>query len=52
MKKDTQREKTTNEKPISLYPLDFGETLEALLKTQPKPKEEKAEEKKNGKPSS
>ncbi|HUI87373.1 MAG TPA: hypothetical protein VLX61_01485 [Anaerolineales bacterium] len=33
--------KTTNEKPISLYPLDFKEVLSATLKIKPSPKEKK-----------
>jgi len=32
--------KTTNEKPVSLFPLDFKEALAALLKVKPKPKED------------
>jgi hypothetical protein len=32
--------KTTNEKPVSLFPLDFKEALAALLKVKPKPKGE------------
>jgi hypothetical protein len=40
--------KITNEKPVSLSPLDFKETLAALLKIKPKPKEEK--QKKEDKP--
>ena len=41
-KKTTSKDdhKTTNEKPISLFPLDFKQALEALLKVKPKPKEE------------
>jgi hypothetical protein len=38
--KTTNENKTTNEKPVSLYPLDFKEALAALLKVKPKPKEE------------
>jgi len=49
---ETKNEKkNTNEKPVSLYPLDFKEAVAALLKVKPKPKEEKAEEKKEEKPS-
>lgn len=48
---DNKDEKITNEKPISLSPLDFKEALAALLKVKPKPKEEKVEEKKEEKPS-
>lgn len=40
--------KTTNEKPISLSPLNFREALAALLKVKPKPKEEKDDEIKKG----
>ncbi len=32
--------KKTNEKPVSLYPLDFKEALTALLQVKPKSKEE------------
>jgi len=32
--------KTTNEKPVSLYPLNFKEAVAALLKVKPKSKEE------------
>lgn len=32
--------KITNEKPVSLYPLDFKEALAAFLQVKPKPKEE------------
>ena len=54
---DTKDEKKiTNEKPVSLYPLDFKEALAAFLQVRPKPKEEmdkaiKQKEKKNKKPS-
>jgi hypothetical protein len=46
-----QSQKITNEKPISLFPLDFKEALAAFLKVKPKSKEEmdkaiKASEKK------
>jgi hypothetical protein len=37
MKKDA---KITNERPLSLFPLDFKEALAALLKVKPKPKPE------------
>jgi hypothetical protein len=37
--KDKEK-KVTNEKPVSLFPLDFKEALAALLKVKPKPKEE------------
>ncbi len=43
--------KVTNEKPVSLYPLNFKEAVAALLKVKPNPKKEKAEEKKEEKPS-
>lgn len=39
--------KTTNEKPISLLPLNFKDALAALLKTKPEPQEKKKKEKKN-----
>lgn len=32
--------KITNEKPVSLFPLDFKEALAAFLKVKPKTKEE------------
>ncbi len=32
--------RVTNEKPVSLWPLDFKEALAALLKVKPKSKEE------------
>lgn len=32
--------KTTNEKPVSLFPLDFKKDLAALLKVPPKSKDE------------
>jgi len=41
--------KTTNEKPVSLFPLDFKEAISALLKTKPDPKEKKKDQKKSGK---
>jgi hypothetical protein len=44
-------EKVTNEKPVSLFPLDFKGALNALLKVKPKQKEEKAKVKKEEKPS-
>jgi len=52
-KKDS---KITNEKPVSLFPLDFKEALAAFLQVKPKSKEEmdkaiKQKEKKNKKPS-
>ena len=36
--------KTTNEKPVSLHPLEFEEALKVLLKTS-SPEEEKQEDK-------
>ena len=50
MSKSTDK-KITNEKPVSLFPLDFKEALATLLKVNPKPKEEKTEEEKEEKPS-
>jgi len=44
-------EKVTNEKPVSLFPLDFKGALNALLKVKPKQKEEKAKVKEEEKPS-
>ena len=35
-----EEKKTTNEKPVSLFPLPFQEALAALLNVKPKPKEE------------
>jgi hypothetical protein len=46
MKKMSEK-KTTNEKPISLYPLGFKEAVAALLKVKPETKEEKGKEKKD-----
>jgi len=43
--------KITNEKPVSLYPLNFKEAVAALLKVILKTKEEETEEKKEEKPS-
>jgi len=40
-KKSEEQVKTTNEKPISLSPLDFKKALSALLKIKPKPKSKK-----------
>ena len=37
---DEKDTKVTNEKPVSLFPLDFKEALAALLKVKPKPKAE------------
>ncbi len=38
---DTKEEKKiTNEKPVSLFPLDFKEALAAFLKVKPKTKEQ------------
>jgi hypothetical protein len=33
--------KTTNEKPVTLAPLNLKEALEGLLKVKPKPKQKK-----------
>ena len=41
MSKDNDK-KITNEKPVSLYPLDFKEAVAALLKVKPESIEEKA----------
>jgi hypothetical protein len=35
---ENKDKKTTNEKPISLYPLNFRDVLEASLKIKPEPK--------------
>ncbi len=35
-----EEKKITNEKPISLFPIDFREALGAFLKVKPKPKEQ------------
>jgi hypothetical protein len=42
MDKNTNERRVTNEKPISLFPLDFKEAVAALLKVKPKPKENSA----------
>ena len=47
---ETKETKTTSEKPVSLYPLNFKEAVAALLKVKPKPKDEKPEKKKEEKP--
>ena len=47
----TQEKKTTNEKPISLYPFDFREILAATLKIKPEsklPKRRQKHQKKTG----
>ncbi|HUI89168.1 MAG TPA: hypothetical protein VLX61_10655 [Anaerolineales bacterium] len=53
---DNKKDKVTNEKPVSLFPLDFKEALAAFLQVKPKSKEEmdkaiKQKEKKSKKPS-
>jgi len=40
MTQTKDQKKITNEKPVSLFPLDFKEALAALLKVKPKSKEE------------
>lgn len=45
-KKPREKEKITNEKPVSLHPLTLEEALEALLRTKP-PKEKKKKPKEN-----
>jgi hypothetical protein len=37
---DKSSQKVTNEKPISLFPLDFKEAVAAILKVKPKSKDE------------
>lgn len=39
--------KTTNEKPVSLSPLNFQEALAGLMKVKPEPKPAKKPRKKN-----
>jgi hypothetical protein len=46
---EEEDKKTTNEKPISLSPLNLKEALAALLKVKPKPKSDEDEEKKDDK---
>lgn len=41
--------KTTNEKPVSLAPLDFKDALKGLLQVTPEPKPAKKPRKKNAK---
>ena len=44
--------KITNEKPISLFPLNFNEAVAAIMKVKPEPKKEKkkpTKKKKTGK---
>jgi len=43
--KDSEN-KITNEKPVSLFPLNFKEAVAALLKVKPKPEEKKPIKKK------
>jgi hypothetical protein len=55
-KKKNNQKKTTNEKPISLFPLKFKEALAAFMKVGPATKEEmdeaiKEAEEKEEKPS-
>ncbi len=45
-------EKTTNEKPVSLAPLNLKEALEGLLEVKPKEKPKKKPRKKQTKKSS
>jgi hypothetical protein len=40
MPKKNEDKKITNEKPVSLFPLNFKEALAALLQVKPKTKEE------------
>jgi len=47
--KKERENKATYDQPISLHPLSFKETLEALLKTPPMPKEEKTKKKRTEK---
>ena len=49
--KDTS-DKITNEKPVSLAPLNLKEALDGLLKVKPKPKEKKKRTRKQTKKSS
>jgi len=42
----SKEEKVTNEKPVSLYPLNFKEAVAALLKVKPTPKEKPKEQEK------
>lgn len=55
MPKKQKETRVTNEKPISLFPLDFKEALAALLQVKPKSKAEmdkaikESEKKKNEK---
>jgi hypothetical protein len=46
MSKIIQNKKTTNEKPISLFPLQFKEVMVALFKIKPPLKEKKPSKKK------
>ena len=43
--------KITNEKPVSLYPLNFKEAVGALLKVKPEPKQKSPKKKKTKKSS-
>jgi hypothetical protein len=48
----TDKKKTTNEKPVTLAPLNLKEALEGLLKVKPKPKVKKKRIKEKTKKSS
>jgi len=52
IKKSKNNKKVTNEKPVSLAPLNLKEALEGLLKVKPKPKEKKKRSRKQTKKSS
>ena len=41
---DKKEKKSTNEKPVSLYPLSFKEAVAAMLKVKPLPKEKPKEQ--------
>jgi hypothetical protein len=47
-----KEKKTTNEKPVSLAPLNLKDALDGLLKVKPKPKPKKKPRKKQTKKSS
>lgn len=41
-----EEKKITNEKPVSLFPLNFNEAVAAIMKVKPEPKEKKPIKKK------
>ncbi len=48
-KKPEKNKKRGNEKPLSLYPMNFEEAISSLLNTKPPPKETKQKKSKQKK---